>query len=199
MVGISPRPIDFLLLWLWASGTDEGHPRANATYAKERPGNGMASGLLHENNLASPSLNQTRNTYGLVGVAYPRTPWLMGGKGLICSETPPLVFQSPHSCRNGRDAEMYAASKDSSLLRKPALPATAAPYSPVPKACQDQGATLTRRLMGGLPRPSELLEQVGPLQREWRTLGTVRANFSLSKSRHLKETWGNTNQKWVSS
>lgn len=199
MAGISPRPIDFLLLWLWASGTDEGHPRANATYAKERLGNGMASGLLHENNLTSPSLNQTRNTHSLVGVAYPTTPWLMGGKELVGWETPPLVCQSPHSCRNGRDAEMYAASKNSSLLRKPALPATAAPYSPVPKACQDQGAALPRRLMGGLPRPSELLEQVGALQREWRTLGTGRANFSWSKSRHLKETRGNTNQKWVSS
>lgn len=195
MAGISPRPIDFLLLWLWASGTDEGHPRANATYAKERPGNGMASGLLHENNLASPSLNQTR--FGWSGL--PHNSLVMGGKELIGWETPPLVFQSPHSCRNGRDAEMYAASKNSSLLRKPALPATAAPYGPVPKACQDQGAALPRRIMGGLPQPSELLEQVGALQREWRTLGTGRANFSWSKSRHLKETRGNTNQKWVSS
>ena len=58
-MGISPHPIDLLLLWLWASDTDEGHPQVDAIYAKERPGSGMAPRLLLGNNLASLSLNQT--------------------------------------------------------------------------------------------------------------------------------------------
>lgn len=96
MAGISPRPIDFLLLWLWASGTDEGHPQANAIYAKERPGSAMAPGLLLENNLASPSLNQTWNTYGLVGMPYSESSQLTGGKGLIGLENFfSLIFPNP--------------------------------------------------------------------------------------------------------
>lgn len=83
MAGISPRPIDFLLLWLRASGTDEGHPQANAIYAKARPGSGMAPGLLLENNLLNLSINQTWNTYGLFGMFYSVGPLATAGKGII--------------------------------------------------------------------------------------------------------------------
>lgn len=95
MEGISPRPIDFLLLWLWASGTDEGHPRANAIYAKQRPGNGngMAPGILLENNLASPSLNQTWNTYGFLGMPYSISPWLIDLENISLSFREPSLLQ----------------------------------------------------------------------------------------------------------
>lgn len=111
--GISPRPIDFLLPWLWASGTDEGHPRANAVYAKEKPESGTAPGPLLENNLVRLSLNWTWNTYGLVWMLYSRSPGLVGEKAQSSWlwEMSPLVFQSPHSCRNRMDVEMSLASE----------------------------------------------------------------------------------------
>ena len=146
---MSPRPIDFLLLWLWASGTDEGHPRANAIYAKERPGSGMAPGLLLENNLASPTLNQTRNTYGLVGMPYSESPWLMGGKGLIGLEnffSPSFPKPSLLQEYKRHKMQIYTASEYASLLRKRALPAIATLNSPTLRACQAQGATLTQGL-----------------------------------------------------
>lgn len=93
--GISPRPIDFLLLWLWASGTNEGHPQASAVYAKEKPESGTASGPLLENNPVRLSLNQMWNIYGWVWMPHSESPcsWEKRGSLVSSSFPKPLLLQ----------------------------------------------------------------------------------------------------------
>lgn len=91
--GISPRPIDFLLPRLWASGTDEGHPRASAVCAKEKPEPGTAPGPLLGNNLVRLSLNQTWNAYGLVWMLHSRSPWLMALENISSCFPKPSFLQ----------------------------------------------------------------------------------------------------------